>query len=181
MTKYSKAQIEESKEYLLNILKPGDTVWTGLKHVSRSGMSRRITVHHIARADNIQNITLHVARAGGFALAKNSYDHEIVMGGVGMDMGFALVYSLSSSLFPDGFKCTGKPGCCPSNDHTNDYERLSREYAETAEGQALAVNDSQEGREAYYSARSDWMDTQKLYTKRRKHSDGGYALKQRWI
>jgi hypothetical protein len=179
MTKYSKAQIEESKAFLLEILKPGDTVWTGLKHVSRSGMSRRISVH-IGRDSNIQDITWHVARAGGFTLAKNSYDHEIVMGGVGMDMGFALVYSLSRSLFPDGFKCTGKPGC-PSNDHTNDYGRLSREYAETAEGQALALNDSQEGREAYCSARSDWMDTQKLYTKRRKHSDGGYALRQRWI
>lgn len=47
----------------------------------------------------------------------------IVIGGCGMDMGFALVYALSRSLFRDGFKCIGDETrnhrSCPSNDHSN--------------------------------------------------------------
>lgn len=39
------------------------------------------------------------------------------MGGVGMDMGFALVHELSYSLWPNGFECTGQR--CPSSDHAN--------------------------------------------------------------
>jgi hypothetical protein len=41
----------------------------------------------------------------------------IVVRGCGMDMGFHLVYNLSSILFADSFTCIG-PGC-PSNDHSN--------------------------------------------------------------
>jgi hypothetical protein len=43
------------------------------------------------------------------------------MGGAGMDMGFALVYNLSRSLYPNGFDCIGES--CPSNDHVNGYNR----------------------------------------------------------
>ena len=35
-----------------------------------------------------------------------------------MEMGFSLVYTLSSTLYPEGFKCIGY-GRCPSNDHRN--------------------------------------------------------------
>ena len=52
------------------------------------------------------------------------------MGGCGMDMGFALVYNLSSALYPNGFPCTGSTGYtktyrkakqprCTSNHHSN--------------------------------------------------------------
>jgi hypothetical protein len=37
--------------------------------------------------------------------------------GAGMDMGFGLVYTLSRSLYPNGFECIGER--CPSNDHSN--------------------------------------------------------------
>lgn len=42
-------------------------------------------------------------------------------------MGFELVYSLSRTLFPDGFDCIGEGDgygtFCPSNDHSNDRTR----------------------------------------------------------
>jgi len=41
-TKAQQAEAAEAAEDLRRILKPGDTVWTVLRHVSRSGMRRRI-------------------------------------------------------------------------------------------------------------------------------------------
>ena len=39
--------------------------------------------------------------------------------GCGMDMGFHVVYSLSRSLWPNGFRCSGEKRRCGSNDHSN--------------------------------------------------------------
>jgi len=41
-TRAQQAEAAEAAEDLRRILKPGDTVWTVLRHVSRSGMRRRI-------------------------------------------------------------------------------------------------------------------------------------------
>ena len=125
---------------LRSILKPGDTVYTILNHVSRSGMCRRISCV-IGEGKDVRNITWDVARALGETTKNRAgyvQDVGIEQGGCGMDMGFNLVYNLSSVLFRN-FVCSGKD--CPSNDHTNG----DRDH------------------------------------KPHKHSDGGYALKQRWI
>ena len=42
MTKAQKAERDQARETLRKYIKPGDTVWTILRHVSRSGMQRRI-------------------------------------------------------------------------------------------------------------------------------------------
>lgn len=105
-------------------LKPGETVYTSLKHCSRSGMYRVIDVF-IMRKNKPIRLSWNVAKAIGF-----SYDrrHEgIGVGGCGMDMGFHVVYKLGSCLWPHG---TRKP----------------------------------------HSTRNGEPDT-----------DGGYALKQRWL
>lgn len=149
----TKAQTEkqEAIDQLREWLKPGDTVYTILESVSRSGMSRTIRVVVLKHEDG-KVIDLHpnwsVAKAIGARLSKGN--DGIVMGGCGMDMGFALVYSLSRALFRDtGFTCTGED--CPSNDHSNAYH------------------------DKRPTKRTDpfWKGFQ--------HSDPGYALKQRWL
>ncbi len=174
MTKARRDQQQQAVESLRELLKPGDTVHTVLRHVSRSGMSRLIDCYVIV--DNEPRwISGLVARATGMTLDKAD---AIRVGGCGMDMGFHVVYSLSRTLFHSdlgGFVCTGKD--CPSNDHNNAY------YCE-CEKQCVVCGNRVADPEyvRYHSehrsytvcseacAKSDW-----------RHSDGGYALKQRWM
>ena len=106
----------DAAQYLKHLLKPGDTVQTILRHVSRSGMMR-----HISAVFNGQDITWHVANLMEDKRADNG---GIKCGGCGMDMGFHLVYSLSRTLFADGFTCCGDG--CPSNAHFNDRSEAMR-------------------------------------------------------
>lgn len=125
---------------LCEFIKPGDTIYTTLRTVSRSGMQRVIDVHIIQDSE---------PRWIGYTVAKaeeRRFDDRkqgIIVGG-GMDMGFEVVYNLGRILFPE-FECVGEGDGyatrCPSNDHSNG----DRNY------------------------------------KPHKHSDGGYALKQRWL
>jgi hypothetical protein len=106
---------EEARAELRKICKPGDTLHTILRHVSRSGMSRRISVIKIEKDGSHVDLDWLVEKAG---IAKSRRDKRgLMMGGCGMDMGFALVYSISSSLYRGSFHCIGKG--CPANDHNN--------------------------------------------------------------
>ncbi len=109
-------QREKARERLRKRIEPGDTLYVIMRHISRSGMSRAIDVYEMH--DNTPHrISFPAAEAAGLTYSRK---HEAVnMGGAGMDMGFALVYDLSWSLFPDGFKCIGRDARCPSNDHSN--------------------------------------------------------------
>lgn len=100
-------------------LKPGDTVFTVLRHVSRSGMMREISLHYIDKETaSPQWISGVAARAMGDRLGKRD---GIIVGGCGMDMGFHLVYNLSRTLWPNGAPCVGtkEDRRCRSNDHVN--------------------------------------------------------------
>ena len=112
MTRISKAEEERCIEALSD-LRPGSTVYTILRHVSRSGMYRAIDLY--VMCDNEpQRITFYASQL------LEGYDrkHEAAKAsGCGMDMGFHLVYSLSSRLFRDGYDCIGEG--CPANDHSN--------------------------------------------------------------
>lgn len=95
----------ESVADLRKLLQPGDTVSTILRSVSRSGMSRRISLV-IARENEVVDITWDAARAMGDNVkqgGKYVQDAGMVVNGCGMDMGWNLVYNLSATLFPDGF------------------------------------------------------------------------------
>lgn len=125
---FSKSDRAEARESLAGQIKPGDTISTILRHVSRSGMSRSISVM-IPSADHpgeIQNLSF---RAAAAIAATMDRDRDAVkVSGCGMDMGFHVVYALSSALYPDGFGCIGTG--CPSNDHSNgDRERAKHNKA----------------------------------------------------
>ena len=99
----TKAEKEQEKTEavrdLRKMLKPGDTVYCILRHVSSSGMSRRIDLY-VMKKNRPVWLSWYAARVLGERLHKES---GIVVGGCGMDMGFHLVYSLSRVLFPNGF------------------------------------------------------------------------------
>lgn len=138
--------------HLRTVLSPGDTVYTVLRHVSRSGMSRNIDLYYMAQDDKgtcaPQWISAYVGHAIGSPQSYKNWQHSqgLTVGGCGMDMGFHLVYELSMTLFRDGFTCPGET--CPSNDHSND--------------------------------RSEAM-LRKNFKGQRHTGDGGYALRHSWL
>ena len=117
--KAQSAERDAAITQLLEWVKPGDTVFTVLRHVSRSGMQREIGIVLLAPARRGRRMDRHpnysVAEALGLKLSKNG--DAVKVGGCGMDMGFHLVYELGAALWPNGYTCTG-PGC-QSNAHTN--------------------------------------------------------------
>ena len=103
---------EQSRAALLQIVKPGQTVSTVLRHVSRSGMLRRISLY-VGDGGDVRCIDHYAASVTGH---KESDKGGIVMTGCGMDMGFALVYDLGAALWPNGTKDphssrNGEPDC----------------------------------------------------------------------
>ena len=106
---------EQSKADLRQLIKPGETVYTCLRRVSGSGMSRQISVHiplielqSVAPKDGekrknkkvavIRDISNYVATVIDYR--QNDRSGALVVGGCGMDMGFHVVYSLGRSLYP---------------------------------------------------------------------------------
>lgn len=96
----------EGLAYLSGYLKPGDTVYTVLRHVSASGMSRRISCFVVAKVKGNPPVPYcidHlVAAVTGYRLATNG--EGLKVSGAGMDMGFHVVYGLGATMWPDGTK-----------------------------------------------------------------------------
>lgn len=118
MSKTSKTQTERDEAIaILKKLgvKPGARVYTTVNHVSKSGMSRRISVFVVTRNKSfgkteagITNITHLVGRVTGYRHTGNL--DGLVVGGAGMDMGFHLVYTLGRIMFPKGGPLTKTTG-----------------------------------------------------------------------
>jgi hypothetical protein len=110
MTKAQQSERAEAIARLRETLKPGDTLYTVLRHVSRSGMYRAIDVYYLANGDTNKDGTLRppvkmwlsrlIARATGIRFDENR--EAIGIGGCGMDMGFEIVYTLGRAMWPDG-------------------------------------------------------------------------------
>lgn len=139
MTKKQEAETQrlEAIEYLKEYFKPGDIVYTDLKHVSSNGMSRHISVYALGIRENgkpfIYDCTHLVATVLDHRRAK---DGSLVVGGFGMDMGYSVAYGISSVLYRDSFYCIGEN--CPSNDHSNgDKEGYTIGHKHTDGGYAL--------------------------------------------
>lgn len=124
---------EQARVMLRALFPPGATVQTILRHVSASGMSRRIAVLAISldsrnglpRAVDVSHL---VARACDRKLHDKG---GVIVGGCGMDMGFALVYDLSHELYGKGYECLGRGEggrrLCPSSYHNNHRARITCE------------------------------------------------------
>lgn len=119
MARITASERAESITRLRELLRPGDTLTTVLRHRSSSGMYRAIDVYKFrCERGTVERswLSYHIARA--LSGARWDDRHEAVgVTGAGMDMGFHIVHSLGYVLWPDGYRCTGKG--CPSNDHRN--------------------------------------------------------------
>lgn len=159
MTKAQKAEQEAAREDLRKELPPGSTVYTVLRHCSRSGMYRAIDVYAI-RDNEPRRLTFSVAKATGYRYDRK---HEALgIGGCGMDMGFAIVSELSYHLYPNGFPCSGEH--CPSNDHSNGHHGRDHD-GDTFQRCVRSV----EGCTHPDHKAPGW------------HSSGHYALAHRWL
>lgn len=100
---------------LRKYFKPGDTAYTQLLSVSSSGMSRHIAVI-ATEAQTVEEydgkkrrvyVPVNIsALVGGLLDYKQAKDGGLVVGGCGMDMGFHVIYAMSSHMWPKG---TPKP------------------------------------------------------------------------
>lgn len=145
---------DDAIAWLRELVKPGDIVYTVLRHVSRSGMSRSVGVI-LMQDGEPGDWSSSAARAIG-----QPFDRDrggIKVGGCGTDAGLSVVMALGYALWPDGFGCIGDR--CPSNDHVNgDRDYTPHCFGGTREHCA-------EGHEHVHH----W------------HRSGGYALRHRRI
>lgn len=112
ISKYTKskiddAELERCKKELKKILGRKPEVFTILRHVSKSGMTRAIGVVVPRKSPmggySIFYLDYMVATVLGYRQrAKGS--EGIIVHGCGQDMGFHLVHSLSTKLYGDGYK-----------------------------------------------------------------------------
>lgn len=96
-------EIENAKQKLLTYLNHNKRVYTVLRNVASSGMSRSISLV-IAESDGEGQVSTLDYYARVVLGAKIDSKHGgIIARGAGMDMGFNLVYRLSSALYGDGY------------------------------------------------------------------------------
>lgn len=98
MNKTKTAERQEAVTELKQLLSKGDTVYTVLRHVSRSGMSRVMDLY-IMRDNQPRRITWSAAKALDWGYSTRPGNEGLKVGGCGMDMGFHAVYTLASVLW----------------------------------------------------------------------------------
>ena len=88
---------------LRTLLPAGTTVYTILRHVSRSGMRRHVSVKILTPdpAWPVRDITHRVATALGWRITRTE-SVALIVDGAGMDMGYEIVDSLGLVLYRDG-------------------------------------------------------------------------------
>jgi hypothetical protein len=105
--KVSKTERARCLAELHKILQPGDTVFTILDNVSRSGMARDIRLVVMKDgADLHPNYLVSQVIGVPQAMRNGRRQDALRMRGCGMDMGFEIVYQLGMALWPNG---TDKP------------------------------------------------------------------------
>lgn len=188
MSKQSEKERQEAIEQLRQWIKPGDTVYTVLDHVSSSGMTRhiRVVVPMIEGQNGNSKVDfIHpnysIGKALGYRQAKRG--DGLVVSGCGMDMGFAVVYDLAHVLYGAGYQCLGE-GKCPSAYHSNHHD--------TVNCPNHCRFDSEQRAWIYYPEDSEVPEVcARCVRGRIPNPDGpqrfdlvhtdGYALKHRWL
>lgn len=129
-------EVAASRAALLDHLKPGDTVYTILRDVSRSGMSRKISLLTFKDGRPVW-LSYSASNVLGLRLNKNGSD-SVTVGGCGMDMGFHLVYNLGRVLWPGGL-CDGSRNrkCKTKTPHGPVLGSTDKHHTYTDSGYAL--------------------------------------------
>lgn len=96
-TKAQKQEIEEAKQFLKEQITGKPEIYTFLRHVSRSGMRREISLH-VSHDGVMQNLTYSASLVYGARVGNNG---GVKVDGCGMDMGFHLVDYIMRSIGVD--------------------------------------------------------------------------------
>lgn len=96
---YTALREDYCRNALLKIIQPGTTVYTVLRHVSNSGMQRRIDVFVIDE-NRISCISGFVSDLTHYK--RHASKSGLVANGCGMDMGYAIVHALGNALWLTG-------------------------------------------------------------------------------
>lgn len=145
---------EEARKGLLECLKPGDTIHMVLRHVSASGMSRRIDFYKMYRNEPMR-LTVSIARLLDYPVS----DKGLMVNGCGMDMGFSVVYNVGRTLWPQGFALTQRCDKCQDVPGKDGLGRPCKTCKGTGNMPKIGRNGDKSGIE----------------------TDGGYALNYRWM
>lgn len=89
------------KKKLKKLFPEGSTAYTLVTKVAPSGMSRHIMVTGSSKRGEVENVSWYIAKLLDWTYKDNT--RSVFVGGCGMDMGFHLVYTLSSELYDDGY------------------------------------------------------------------------------
>lgn len=98
----TKQQTEKAEAIarLRELCPPGTVVYTTLRRVARSGMSRVIALHVVTDGDT-RDLTWNAGKALGYTVKRTDCGEGLSVPCCGMDMGFHLVHSLSYALHPE--------------------------------------------------------------------------------
>jgi hypothetical protein len=102
--KYSPQEVQDAKATIADLIKPGATVYTLIRHVSSSGMTRVIDVFVIQTDKHTGESYLRRFSWSAAVALGWTYDrrHEgVKVSGCGMDMAFHLVSSLCYAVGVD--------------------------------------------------------------------------------
>lgn len=94
------------KQLLEYFVTEGDTIYTVLRSVAPSGMSRTMSLK-VAKNGKILDLTYYASVILDYPLVEVNGSRALRVGGCGMDMGFHAVYSLARVLFRDKYE--GQP------------------------------------------------------------------------
>ena len=99
MTKKEKAEARQnSLEMLRRLCPPGTKVYCVLRHVSRSGMMRRIDLYTFSKGDDGQCEKTFLTGYASHVLGYSWNDDGLRVDGCGMDMGHHVVMNLSYAI-----------------------------------------------------------------------------------
>jgi hypothetical protein len=175
MTKHKQSEIAAAVAELRETLNAGDTVYTVLRGVSRSGMMRWIDLYVIENGEP-RRVT-HLASRADVGSGYDNKREALKMSGCGMDMGFAAVYEMSRKMFnADHPHVCKDPKTCPSNDHNNAYSSARQNQCIVCRKEFTAAGWTRSNGHHAYNVCSEACATGPWV-----HSDGGYALKHRWM
>lgn len=95
---YSKQEEQEAREAIERYMKEGMTIYTVLRSVSRSGMSRDMSVVFITEAGTVLHPSWSVAHILGYPMSKDGAHNALKVSGCGMDMGYHVASQLAQAF-----------------------------------------------------------------------------------
>lgn len=94
-------EAREAIERLRELCPPGTTIYSAVRSVSRSGMSRTIDFFAIDRCDGGMLYLTGLFEAANAGVYKRNRDGALKVGGCGMDMCFSVVYNTATRVWRD--------------------------------------------------------------------------------